>query len=109
MLTGRGGEVLSENEVNLFMKKIEVIPHQTKLSAKRLLEYVFDNQSMQGTILENQDEKSESTEQQEEEPQTGLFKQCLHDRDVAILIKDINKETFGSTSEENSKTSGRKF
>lgn len=71
MLTGRGGETLSENEVNLFMKKIEVMPHQRKVSTKRLLEYVFDDRSMQETILENQDEKSESTDQQEEEPQSG--------------------------------------
>jgi hypothetical protein len=91
------------------MKKTEVIPHQTKISTKRLLEYVFDDRSMQGTILENQDEESESQDQQEEEPQTGKFKQCLHERDVAILIKDINKETFGSISKDNSKTSGRKF
>jgi hypothetical protein len=107
MLIGRGGEKLSGNELNLFMKIVEALPYknaeitpgfaETVVSTKRLIEYVFEDRSLQETFVENQ---SEATKLKDQEQQSSQFKQFLHHRDITLLVRNIDREKLASTEEE---------
>jgi hypothetical protein len=107
MLIGRGGEGLSENELNLFMKKVERMPSkkveitpgfaETVVSTKRLIEYIFEDRPLQETVVENQ---SEGTELKHQEQQSGQFREFLHHRDVTLLVRNFNRGKLASIEEE---------
>jgi hypothetical protein len=70
MLIQRGGETLSESDLDTFMKIVEMMSNnadKTKVSTKKLLRYMFENKSIQEIILEQQSATSETKDRQSRE------------------------------------------
>jgi hypothetical protein len=67
MLMQRGGETLSESDLDAFMKIVETISYNTeksKVSIKRLVRYMFDNKSIEEINLEQESARSETKDRQ---------------------------------------------
>jgi hypothetical protein len=67
MLMQRGGETLSESDLDAYMKIVEMLSYNTeksKVSIKKLVRYMFDNKSIEEMILEQESPRSETQDRQ---------------------------------------------
>lgn len=70
MLIQRGGETLSESDLDTFMKIVEMMSNdgeKSKVSTKRLIRYMFEDKSMEEIILEQQSARSDIKDPQSRE------------------------------------------
>lgn len=69
-LLQRGGEILSEIELEIFLKKIDALKKGEKISTKKLTRYMFDNESIEN-IKKGETDKSQFMDYRDSSNKSG--------------------------------------